>query len=283
MNGAKLIIQEMQNRLKHGRNVVVFVTGKVGTGKSYFSMRLCELIDPSFDASRVCFTAEEFLNQVNEKGRLKKGNAIMLDEVGIMAGARDFQNVVNKALSKVFQIFRHRQLFVVLTVPHERMADVHLRASTDYRFQTLYINQSKQMNVTKIFIIKPLHGIASEKSGLFYYEAYPRYRDENGMPHVLKKFALHKPSQKLCWAYEMKAGKYKRLVVKESEEKTKIAKEGKKLKLTKRQQVMKALESKRTLKKYMTKGKLDKWKLAKDFDLSEALAHNIVKVKETEL
>lgn len=67
----------LKARLANGYNVLMLFSGRAGIGKSYAGMTLAEEMDPSFNADRVVFTAEEYLTTMNG---IQKGQWIMIDE-----------------------------------------------------------------------------------------------------------------------------------------------------------------------------------------------------------
>jgi ABC-type dipeptide/oligopeptide/nickel transport system ATPase component len=105
-----------KERMGSKRNFLLAIVGETGSGKSYMGLRLGEVLDPNrdFGVSHVVFTPEEFFECL---GRLGNNCFIMFDEAGVSYSHREFQSMVNKMLSFVFQTFRYKFINVIFTVP----------------------------------------------------------------------------------------------------------------------------------------------------------------------
>lgn len=293
---SEAFVRTLKNRLNHGKNLVILIVGKVGTGKSYAALRLGERIDPNFSVEHVKFTVDDFLKLLNKRTEsgadyLKPGSCIVFDEAGIAAGARNFQSVFNKAMSYVFQIFRHRRLAIILTVPHEKMVDLHLRASTDYRIEMLSVDRRIGKSRAKPLEIQMIHGAMARRINAMFIEKFPRIRPPGGLgkAKVVNRLWFNLPSAKLRNEYEKVASVYKHRVV-ELQEKKLSGKdkvdEKRKRKVTVVKEIMD--EVKKDPLKYSReyKGgniKLDIYKLAKAFDVSPTTARVVKKLMEVEV
>ena len=94
---------------------VAVVSGYCGVGKSVFSQSIARYCDETFDESKICFTAEEFIKVSNE---VEPYSAVILDESFQSLNTRvtmspDFLKIVNH-----LQILRQKHLFIFLNLPN---------------------------------------------------------------------------------------------------------------------------------------------------------------------
>jgi len=116
------------------QNAIVLVWGDTGIGKSWFSLWLACILDPTFAENlkeRVIFHPKEFL--INLKRNVyKRGNVVILEEVGTSVGAREWYSRINRAIMKVLQTFRNKRLIVIMTVPSPSFVDTQSRKLTNF-------------------------------------------------------------------------------------------------------------------------------------------------------
>ena len=146
---------------KKNRHALIVITGGTGTGKSYVALKIASNIDKTFNADtleeRLIFKPEAFGRAIaNEK--LKKGNAIILDEAGVGLGARDFQTISNKVISKIIQTMRFRNLCVIMTVPNLEWIDAIARRSVHYHIRTKVIDLEAKSTMVKVVRLKYITG-----------------------------------------------------------------------------------------------------------------------------
>ena len=55
---------QVEERLKSGRNIWGGVTGNLGSGKTYWAMRVAEEFDSNFSVDRVVFSSKDFIETV---------------------------------------------------------------------------------------------------------------------------------------------------------------------------------------------------------------------------
>lgn len=107
------------------RNFESVVVGPRQSGKSTLTLALAKSIDPSFDMSRVCFSAHQFLRVVNDPAR-KRGDVVVLEEAGVNVSRAEWYSAVNKALLFVSQTYGWKGLIVFLTLPSMRYLDTRV-------------------------------------------------------------------------------------------------------------------------------------------------------------
>lgn len=114
------------NRLmgEFNQNWLSIYTGGTGSGKSYGSLRTCEMYYDAFkpvpfkDVARenVVFSAKDFMERV-QQGNFERGDLLIWDEAGVGVNSRDWYSISNKAIVYVLQTFRHLNLGVIFTTP----------------------------------------------------------------------------------------------------------------------------------------------------------------------
>jgi len=205
------IVENIRDRINNrNKNFLAIVCGETGSGKSFTAQRLAELIDPSFDVSRIVFTPEEFMRVLNS-GKLKSGNAIVFDEAGVGLPAREWYSISNKAINYIFQTFRHENLAVILTTPSFDFIDSQTRKLFHAYIETIAISRSKQQTITKFMNVQ-----FNAKTGKLYFK-YPRIM-RDGRRVTVTKVAFGKPSYKLIEAYEKKKKQFTKKLKKEVEQ-----------------------------------------------------------------
>ncbi len=119
-NTFRKALDRIKLRLKKKDNdFQMLMIGNEGSGKSVLAMQICSYIDPTFNLDRVCFTAEDFKNQVM-KG--KPGQAIMLDESSDLS-VRSSLSKLNKMMNNLFAQQRQLRLFCLIVIPSVYMLD----------------------------------------------------------------------------------------------------------------------------------------------------------------
>lgn len=192
-------LQYITGRIKHNRNFIFGITGSVGSGKSYSAVRLGEVIDPNFDIRNVCFTDLEFMDLVDGvTKKLRKGSAIIFDEIQVTMGHLDYQSMRSKCLNYVLQTFRHRNFILGMTSPYFTFINASLRKLFHCRMETQKIDYEK-----KTVQIKPLLLQTNQDTGKIYKKYLRVWTPSTGM-QPLKRIHIGLPSPELLKAYEEK-------------------------------------------------------------------------------
>jgi len=103
-----------QNVLKD-YDAFLIVSGREGYGKSTIAAQVATYLDSSYDLSRCCFTAEQFIDAVE---KAEKYEAIVFDETMGYLSSRGSMSKFNRALIKVMSEMRSKNLFVILCIPN---------------------------------------------------------------------------------------------------------------------------------------------------------------------
>jgi hypothetical protein len=171
------------------------------SGKSWTTLSIAQLIDPTFNISRVIFRGRDLMKLINE-GSLKPGSVIVWDEAGIDLSNRNWQSVTNKMLNALLQTFRHKNFILFFTVPFNDFIDSASKKLFHGDFETQKIDKQ-----TQCVIIKPKLLQYNANMGK-WYRKYLRAFDDDGSLKKISRWAVPRPSEEMVNAYEEAKGKF---------------------------------------------------------------------------
>ena|SRR3990167_1671379 len=190
---------------KQNKNFLALIQGPTGSGKSYACLRFAEILDKNFNANRIVFSVEEFMDILNNpaKYNMDKGSVMVFEEVGIGMAARQFMRESNRLFNFVMQSFRHKNYVVFFNTPIVDFLDVQSRRMLHCLMTTGGINETQ-----KYSILKPFFLVQDLMTGSFLPK-YFRIRD-SAAQKTLKITQLHVklPSKELIKQYELKKNKF---------------------------------------------------------------------------
>lgn len=194
--------------LKQNKNALIVVLGDTGSAKSCNSIGVCLAFDPSFNPKRIAhMTGESFMDVLTQKG-LRRGKAIMWDDVGKGLKAREFYEMINRIITDILQTFRIRGLLVVFTVPDMSFIDTIARKLFHYQMETVMIDFKNKYAICKFFEIQ-----INRRMGKAYYK-YPRVII-NGEKKTITRLRIKLPPKELLREYEKDKRKaYSKLEIK---------------------------------------------------------------------
>jgi len=108
------------DKLKDGRlqlkdeDRVYIVDGRERSGKSVFTFQQAKYIDPTFNIDRVCFSPDEFLQQIKYA---PEGAVIVFDEAFRGLSSKASQSKVNKKIVEAMMEMGQRNLVVFIVLP----------------------------------------------------------------------------------------------------------------------------------------------------------------------
>ncbi|MBS3099353.1 hypothetical protein J4462_04015 [Candidatus Pacearchaeota archaeon] len=100
--------------MKKDFDYVAVISGRVGKGKSVFGQQLAKYFDTSFDISRVCFSAREFIEVTTS---CPKHSAVILDEAFESLNTKISMSPEFLKIQNHLSIIRQRNLFIFLILP----------------------------------------------------------------------------------------------------------------------------------------------------------------------
>jgi hypothetical protein len=190
----------IQKRIEHNKNYMACIVGQTGSGKSLAAIRMAQVVDPTFNIHRVCFTVKEFINVIKDPN-LPSGSAIVFDEISVAHSNRNWFTAQNKILNAIHQIFRYRNLIVFYTCPDFSFIDSQTRKLFHMMISTFKIDYEK-----KVCMLNPYMISVSKIHGKAYYP-YPRFHSPEGTVR-LKWLVVGLPSRKMLIDYEEKKKQY---------------------------------------------------------------------------
>lgn len=223
-------IKYIEYRIKRNKNFIAGTYGPTGSGKSWTDLSISETLDSQFKEhpDRICFSPLALMKLINS-GEIKRGDVIILEELGIQAGNRDWQSMFNKVIVQLLQTFRNLGIILLVNVPYEDFIDAHVRKLMHASWRTMDINYSNQSIKIKPQVIQ-----YNDRKHKFYYK-YLRIKANNKI-RPIKRWNVPKPSQELVNIYEELKSKFTKKLNKELERKLQMAEDKSNSDLTPRQQ-----------------------------------------------
>jgi len=183
------------------------ICGDTGTGKSFCALSMAEKLDPTFNVNRIHFDHNQLLRAIRDS---KPGEAHVMDEAGATFGARDFMSAGNKELSKIFQVFRYKNLYLIWTLPDMAMIDINAR-----RLMHTYVETQKVDFKRKLTIVRWFQVLIKRREGEIYY-VLVRGKDKLGHRYKLDPVHIPKPSDALLVDYEVLKNSYFHKLIKDA-------------------------------------------------------------------
>jgi hypothetical protein len=123
------LLNEIQEKRNNIEACIIVVTGSGGKGKTYFCLRLAEILDHKFDVDlQVPFGADELLNLISSDSPLGMGRVIIIDESQFTMSSRDWYNSVQKVLMKQLEAIRSKGFIIFIVALSEATLDNIARA-----------------------------------------------------------------------------------------------------------------------------------------------------------
>ena len=201
-----------ERTLERNKNFLVTLTGPTGSGKSWSSLSIGEMVDPKFNVDRVIFKGLELMNLINS-GTLKSGSVIVWDEAGIDLSSRNWQSLTNKMLNYLLQTFRNMNFVLIFTVPYQDFLDVGSRKLFHADFETVSINRQKQTCRIKPKLLQYNSDLKK------WYKKYLKVIKKDVGKITIRRWNIPKPSSELIKQYENKKQLFLRTLNKDIESK----------------------------------------------------------------
>jgi len=202
---SSVVVERIKRRLhEQGKNALVLFVGDTGEGKSLSSIELAGEVDPSFFEAireakssnvRIAHQKGSHFMKILNTQKLRRGNAVVWDDVGKGLKKRDWYELVNKAIVDVLQTFRIYGLCVIFNCPDPRLIDSNALALFHYWGEMLPIDFKRQLGRMKFFEIQ-----INRRSGKMYYH-YPRVR-KGGKVKTITRLYLKRPPLDIEKLYE---------------------------------------------------------------------------------
>ena len=176
------------------------------SGKSWLTHAILEKwyqkeFNKSFPVeTHTCFSINELVTMLS-KGKLKKGEFLILEEAGTSLNALDYRDKVSKLFSFILQSFRSMNIGIIFNLPVLTFLNKSSRLLIHAHFITAGIDFKNNLSY-----IKPLFHQLNQEKGKSYWK-YLRIQ-VNGSVTVIERIAYKKPPEELLKLYEKKKFKF---------------------------------------------------------------------------
>jgi hypothetical protein len=166
-------------------------SGKIGSGKTYASIRMGHILDRNeadvcrFNTDNIVFDRAGFLSKITQKPRLPRGTVIIFDDCGTGLHKQEFHSKSMIDMQKVFETLRIMGFIVLLTVPEVSNVDKTIRELVESQCQMdkSLLDYENEQSVGRFRYVKYAH------NGKLYrrmdLKQEIRY-DRNGLPVKFK-------------------------------------------------------------------------------------------------
>jgi len=181
------ILRRVWDRINtQNEHFMACVVGREGSGKSYTAIKIANMVDPSFNASRVIFDVTELLRILRD-GDHEPGQFFVLDESGVQFGNRTWQDRGQILANQALQLIRSHNLGLIFTLP--RLSELDSQA--EGRLQALLECVDKVPDEYVSVKWKWLDPDRTDRSGEIYRK-YPKRR-QNGYVRKIKRNTFAPP------------------------------------------------------------------------------------------
>lgn len=207
--------KEKNRRLTiNNQNWMCLIVGGTGSGKSWNALSLADDISENgFDCKKhLAFTPSDIIRLLNSN-KLKKGDIIIADELGVSMSSRDWYAIQNKLLSHLFQTFREMNVGMIATVPQINFIDKSMRGLFHNRIETIKIHRKTELNEVKVYELE----YSNTYDKLF--NKIPVFTDDYGNKVSMPRILIRKPRQEIIDEYEKMSKAYKKKIREDIESK----------------------------------------------------------------
>ena len=154
---------------KHNQNAILNIVGKQGMGKSnaalYIATETAKWIakhkggkpEDYFTINNCAIMELDTIIPIVKNVDKLRYNIFILDDIGASYGARDYQNVVNKAFNKIIQTFRDSNTLVILTMPDDFLIDKVPRKLAHFQIEMTTQIFCKNVSIGKLSEVKEIY------------------------------------------------------------------------------------------------------------------------------
>lgn len=273
---AQVLKTEIWNRINVGnQHYMAAIVGPEGSGKSWTSLKIAELIDPSFDADRVMFDPHSFMEQLTEwkdQGETR-GKMIVVDEAGVGIGSRSWYDKDQIQLNKVLQVIRSENMGMIFTLP--RLSE--LDSQTRGRLRAMI--KMDNMKPGQYADVRYLRWQPARDERSKVYRKYPILRNGASRKKI-RRLRFGPPSQELVNAYESRKDTFQEQLYEDTTEQIGDDEEDNPIKEIANEIIEDSMED--YVSSYNNKEYVDKDLIAVDYDLSRNDSKKVKKLVERE-
>lgn len=174
-----VVDQRILDLIRNNRNWFGGICGETGTGKSYASLRIGEMVDRRFDSEKVAFNVIELLQLIDS---VNAKDLIIFDEAEAW-NARRAMKAENVVMGEIMAMLRYTQINIACTMPDLEMIDLNARRLMHDYLRTQYIQRDraiewkKDKSAVDWYVIKKSKIPLNDKSNLFFVRPIIEYVD----------------------------------------------------------------------------------------------------------
>jgi hypothetical protein len=273
---AQVLKTEIWNRINVGnQHYMAAIVGPEGSGKSWTSLKIAELIDPSFDADRVMFDPHSFMEQLTawkDQGETR-GKMIVVDEAGVGIGSRSWYDKDQIQLNKVLQVIRSENMGMIFTLP--RLSE--LDSQTRGRLRAMI--KMDNMKPGQYADVRYLRWQPARDERSKVYRKYPILRNGASRKKI-RRLRFGPPSQELVNDYESRKDTFQEQLYEDTTEQIGEDQEDNPIKEIANEIIEDSMED--YVSSYNNKEYVDKDLIAVDYDLSRNDSKKVKKLVERE-
>ena len=122
------ILNEIQSRKNELKQNMFIIVGSPGDGKSYYGLRLAEILDPKFNPFiQIVFDRRHFLWLLSDDSPLKIGSVIIIDESHFIIGSRNWYVKLQQDLMENLEAVRSKGYCIIIVALHLSLLDRVIR------------------------------------------------------------------------------------------------------------------------------------------------------------
>ena len=213
--GEYVIKRCVEDRLKYKKNVIIFICGGIGEGKSYAALRIAELIEPNFNVrEQVIYYPLQFLEAIN-KAIEKNYKVLVLDEAHTTVPSRLWYSFSNLAIHFVLTTFRQvKNMVLIIVAPNLMWIDKTLREIIN--FYGIVDRMRDRQPELRLYHVSFNYFDLQDQSPFLRKLAF----HWKGRVYKVSALRLNKPSEKIIEEYENYATVYKKELIQKQLENT---------------------------------------------------------------
>lgn len=268
---------------KSDNDFLILAHGKRGTGKSTSAISLALEVDKTFCKDRIIFNVEELMDLINRR-QLKRGMALVFDELGVAANVKEHGSQANRAASYLLQTIRPFNLCVIFSTPSKSYIDKQLRGLFDMYLQFTSRRFNGSMAKANVFWVQ-----YNDESGKVYRHTPTTFED--GELKDMTEVYFVKPHASILDEYKKRRNNYTYGISEEQTDIIRVKKEYLRRESAK-SIADEILDNKRKIRRYLRywrsgpeggKKRIDQDILAADYNIGNKTAYKVKKYLEAKL
>ena len=127
--------EDFYDKIKNN-SLIILIVGKRGSGKTSLGMKFLEFFHKETNRKRYTLGYENtklpwWLKKVDSLEKIPNNSIALFDEGAVLFSARESMKNINKELSRVMSIARHKNLTLVLITQNSAMIDLNVLRLAD--------------------------------------------------------------------------------------------------------------------------------------------------------